>query len=112
MKDLGITKGEWRFDTDGHHYVVNAPDDNICACIILDDEVDEQTANGKLISDAGNTAQKCGLLPSELLKQRDEFKNLLIEMVDELEDHYVLGDEPFYAKLEEANALIKKAEQC
>ena len=34
-------------------------------------------ANAKLITDAGNTAQKCGLLPSELLEQRDELLNTL-----------------------------------
>ena len=35
----------------------------------------------ELIADAGNTAQKCGLLPSELLKQRDELKEALAEMI-------------------------------
>ena len=33
--------------------------------------------NAKLICDAGNTYQKCGLLPSELLKQRDELLQTL-----------------------------------
>ena len=37
-----------------------------------EEELDECRADAELITDAGNTAQKCGLLPSELLKQRDE----------------------------------------
>ena len=36
-----------------------------------------------LIVDAGNTAQKCGLLPSELLQQRDELKDSLVDMVNQ-----------------------------
>lgn len=37
-------------------------------------------ANAELIADAGNTIQSCGLLPSELLKQRDEMIALLKEV--------------------------------
>jgi len=33
---------------------------------------EEAEANAELIADAGTTANKCGLLPSELLAQRDE----------------------------------------
>ncbi len=32
---------------------------------------EEEIANAQLIADAGNTIQKCDLLPSELLEQRD-----------------------------------------
>ena len=39
---------------------------------------EECKANGELFADAGNTIQSCGLLPSELLKQRDELRKLLI----------------------------------
>ena len=38
------------------------------------DDPQDKTANitAELITDSLNTAQKCGLLPSELLRQRDE----------------------------------------
>ena len=42
--------------------------------------------NGSLTAlclDATDTQRKCGLLPSELLKQRDELKEALIEMVSQ-----------------------------
>jgi len=39
--------------------------------------------DAELICDAGNTAQKCGLLPSELLRQRDELRELLVDMVNQ-----------------------------
>ena len=78
MKELGITKGEW----------VISPDNNWELCVLMGDQEDhyinlenrdidgwdEMHANAELICDAGNTAQKCGLLPSELLRQRDELK--------------------------------------
>ena len=37
----------------------------------------ESQENGKLLVDALNTIQSCGLLPSELLKQRDELRDFL-----------------------------------
>lgn len=83
MKELGITKGEWTI----------SPDNNWECCILMGDQEnhyinlenrdidgwDEMHANATLIADAGNTAQKCGLLPSELLQQRDELKEALEE---------------------------------
>lgn len=41
---------------------------------------EESKANAELFADAGNTIQSCGLLPSELLKQRDEMIALLKEV--------------------------------
>ena len=38
---------------------------------------EECKANGELFADAGNTIQSCGLLPSELLKQRDKLRKML-----------------------------------
>lgn len=38
---------------------------------------EESKANAELFADAGNTIQSCGLLPSELLKQRDELRDFL-----------------------------------
>ena len=42
----------------------------------------EANANAELIADAGTTANKCGLLPSELLSQRDELLKSLIEVIE------------------------------
>ena len=39
-------------------------------------------ANAELIADAGTTANKCQLLPSELLVQRDELLKSLIEVIE------------------------------
>ena len=39
-------------------------------------------ANAKLIVDAGNTANRCGLFPSEILEQRDELLEQLRSIID------------------------------
>jgi hypothetical protein len=79
MKELGITKGGWvGVDYAGHYSIQVAP--FYGARDLLDkDETNEAEANMQLCCDAGNTAQKCGLLPSELLQQRDELKEALAE---------------------------------
>ena len=46
---------------------------------------EECKANGELFADAGNTIQSCGLLPSELLKQRDGLRAKLRECVEAIE---------------------------
>jgi hypothetical protein len=68
MKDLGITKGKWEIEHDGTEVFVYAGEKPIFNEWIQPDS----EANAVLFADAGNTAQKCGLLPSELLKQRNE----------------------------------------
>ena len=90
MKELGITKGEWGIENKFDH----KHDQDIFAINskfggeILNEEFisvwtwmieEEAEANAKLIADAGTTANKCGMLPSELLKQRDQ---LLIAALD------------------------------
>jgi hypothetical protein len=87
MKDLKTTKGEWWpccKDTRPHFIFVGEEDKVVCAMSSNEKDSDnyeplmaevsmvERIANAALIADAGNTAQLCGLLPSELLKQRDE----------------------------------------
>ena len=82
MKDLKITKGEWEVNHDRTPNGISAIAEHIAivsdewdiACVFTDitEEGDEEKNNAILIADAGNTAQLCGLLPSELLKQRDE----------------------------------------
>ena len=99
MKDLGITPGAWEI----------SPDNNWECCILLGDQEDhyinlenrnidgwdQMHANAELICDAGNTAQKCGLLPSELLRQRDEYKNMIRSLILSIAAHpdYVNGEE-------------------
>ncbi len=89
MKELGITKGEWiGVDYAGHYSLQIAP--FYGARDLLDeDKTNEAEANMKLCCDAGNTAQKCALLPSELLKQRNGFKKgfeAMIKQRDELRE--------------------------
>ena len=84
MKELGITKGEWYWDGDPTNYdhKNEAPWLIAGGVTIITDELEAKNkADVDLIVDAGNTAQKCGLLPSELLQQRDELKEALAEMI-------------------------------
>ena len=80
---------------------------------ILDmEEVGEEQvrANMNLIIDAGKTAQKCGLLPSELLNQRDDLRLALLDLwswVQQIEDWSGVGDPP----IERIEAAIKNTEQ-
>ena len=86
MKELGITKGEWFWDGDPSNYdpkkeapwlVAGDRAENI---VIYGEIKIANIKDAELIADAGNTAQKCGLLPSELLKQRDELLEALKEV--------------------------------
>jgi hypothetical protein len=45
----------------------------------VDNTITQCKANAELFLDAGNTANKCDLLPSELLKQRDNLLKALKE---------------------------------
>lgn len=65
MKELGITKGEWK-------YVLDNIDAVYCDGLLAETYRDESEANAKLIADAGTTANKCGMLPSELLERYNE----------------------------------------
>ena len=67
MKELGITKGEWKVGKNYNDLIVETEEAIVAEMISINEYGD-----AALIADAGNTAQKCGLLPSELLKQRDE----------------------------------------
>ena len=89
MKELGITKGEW--NVNGEYYrnkvMVNNSTIHVYHTVVTFDGAmvtyNNAKANAVLIADAGNTAQKCGLLPSELLRQRDELREALAAMVDQ-----------------------------
>jgi len=129
MKELGITKGEWIVD---HNRIPNGfnelaeqiaitcetkDEDEWCvACVFTDitDEGDEEKNNAILIADAGNTAHKCGLLPSELLQQRDDAVDKVETLVGYL-SIMALGKNPpeLEAVIKEANEWIEitKAEE-
>ena len=83
MKELGITKGEtfalrnqpvqrngFYIETDSA-YIGEVGGGYL--------SLDQYKAIGELLIDGANTAQKCGLLPSELLRQRDELREALAE---------------------------------
>jgi hypothetical protein len=94
MKKLNITKGEVFIQYNGHYHEVrginrlspyisvfsakredhpNLLEENIC-------EQDEAKANAELIADAFNTYNECQILPSELLKQRNELLEALVKI--------------------------------
>ena len=89
MKDLGITKGEWKVDDEylRHKIEVNNSTIHLYHTVVTFNGTmityNAAKANALLIADAGNTAQKCGLLPSELLRQRDELREALADMVSQ-----------------------------
>ena len=83
MKELGITRGET-------FALRNQPVQSNGFYIETDSAyigevgggyltLDQYKAIGELLIDGANTAQKCGLLPSELLRQRDELREALEE---------------------------------
>jgi len=85
MKELGITKGEtfalrnqpvqrngFYIETDSA-YIGEVGGGYL--------SLDQYKAIGELLIDGANTAQKCGLLPSELLRQRDKLREALADMV-------------------------------
>lgn len=74
---------------------------------------EECVANAELICDAGNTFQKCHLLPSQLLQQRDELMEALKQ-----KDNYILAlcriakkGNPFCDPMGEAEQLIEIQKQ-
>jgi hypothetical protein len=72
MKKLKITKCKWRGVKYAGYYEIQ-PTDKYGGNSLIDANVTpEADDNVILCCDAGNTYQKCGLLPSELLKQRDD----------------------------------------
>jgi hypothetical protein len=88
MKELGITKGEWKVDDEylRHKIEINNSTIHLYHTVVTFNwtmiTYNEAKSNALLIADAGNTAQKCGLLPSELLKQRDELKRALVDLME------------------------------
>ena len=99
-KELGITKGEWIVDYGSTHGHVKAVFENINSytpTVALYnyrsklrniETTEEELNNAKLIADAGTTANKCGLLPSELFQWKHETLMLLKEIANDTERRY------------------------
>ena len=85
MKELEITKGEWQYEIYAGYFAIQNSAGYEASDLLNADSVGsfEAEHNAELICDAGNTAQSCGLLPSELLRQRDELKEALKDMVNQ-----------------------------
>lgn len=83
--ELGITKDKWEVSEYSNETatIVTTLDTNVCN-VFMGSVKGEQDANARLIADAGTTANKCGLLPSEILEQRDELRNALQECIRDL----------------------------
>ena len=75
--ELKITKGVWR-NPEGTTFITCGSKQMIDYAGYKTTE-EEDDANAQLIIDAGNTIQSCGLLPSQLLKQRNELLEALKE---------------------------------
>ena len=82
MKDLGLPTGEYKFAQVTMNQYVHVDGKVICNVVKRFEK--ETKAIGELIADAGNTAQKCGLLPSELLRQRDTIYVLAVDFISEV----------------------------
>ena len=107
MKELGITKGEWTITRNGMDWVVRA---NPTAIARIYSSWECEDADAELIADAGNTAQKCGLLPSELLQQRDELREALINVMAIIKDCYPLLFDNEKPAVKQAEAAIKNTD--
>ena len=95
MKDLGLPIGEYKFAHVTMNNYVHV--DGKVICNIPKRFEKETKAVGDLIADAGNTALKCGLLPSELLKQRNNLREALVKLRDwvvKIDDWSGVGDPP------------------
>jgi len=115
---LGITEGKW---------IIKKVDCNLFSNIysehgirvaevksfgnktpFFDATIKQRKCNAKLIADAGTTSNKCGLLPSELLEQRNELLQSLKDLLIYCRHNMTNQLEPIVNK--SINA-IKKAEQ-
>ncbi len=112
MKELGITKGEYSWERYEYLSYVKAGGKMICSFTELPN--DQELALCKLFTDAGNTAQKCGLLPSELLQQRDELRELLKRFTECMRRYWAdtyQEEAPDLSLVIEAEAAIKNTDK-
>ena len=103
-KELGITEGEVKIDRKGG-WIETADGRLICECTHCNYQSD---ANLVFIADAFNTANKCGLLPSELLEQNRKLLSALKDLVVYCRENMTNQLEPLISK---ANETINQIEQ-
>lgn len=114
MKELKITKGEWsvskskkgHWDISGDGWVQFGRVWNIKDSLNPHFRI-ESHANAQLIADAGTTANKCGLLPSELLEQRD----MLLDSLKYIEAYLMLDNQKEFVIKDVCKKAIQKTEQ-
>jgi len=88
MKELGITKGESVYPKaqpvarNGFYILTDTAFIGEVGGGYL--EIEQYKALAELFADACNTARKCGLLPSELLRQRDTIYVLAVDFISEV----------------------------
>ncbi len=101
----GITKGKWVIDNDygimGGIFINDDDGRLIAKAESFVEPLKEREANAILIADAGTTANKCQLLPSELLVQRDELLEALQRVdkaIDDMKLNNRFGHTQMYVK--------------
>ena len=119
MKELGIKEGKWI--ARANDYGVDVIEEQSGFGIIwfgteselrdCEYPIELAEAHAILCADAGNTAQKCGLLPSELLQQRDELKEALMRLLQACDDEGWNNDGQDWEEQELARAAIKNTER-
>lgn len=111
-----ITKGDWianKRNAIGDIIIWANGTPRIAVLPLRDVSYNEQEANAKLIEDAGTTANKCGLLPSEILKQRDELLEVLETMMIGLMDCDGVPDDGHSTiRMGHTVSLLNKAKQA
>lgn len=113
MKKFKGTTGEWSIDSQISTRVLCNEGVTHVDVRHYEDKLIEAEANAKLITDAGNTIQKCDLLPSELLKQRDELREALsgllhiINCSSGVSGYHLNGDLAEWAEFKEVNNADK-----
>ena len=110
--ELGITKGDWKCSeimnfSDTLVSYIGSEDKPIAQLRGCETgQEDEAQANAQLIADAGTTANKCGLLPSEILEQLVECKEALQSIISEDYDFGVSIHDMSQATLSKAMQTI------
>lgn len=115
MIEIDIPKGEYKFAQVTMNQYVHV--DGKVICNVVKRFKKETEAVGVLIADAGNTVQKCGMLPSEILRQRDRCLMTLsncretIEMLQrEIPGEQIVLRHEMTSRLRDIEAAIKSTE--
>ena len=108
MKELGITKGEWKVNkTSENLHDVYCPE--FSNWLIVENI---KPNDAKLIADAGITANKCQMLPSELLERYNEAIEVLEKATRELisirDDEFLYINDPLWSSID---VVVSSCEQ-